>query len=112
MRALSVVLALAILSAAGYGSDGGSVMPDVTGKKLDVAESMISDAGIEGDVEVDGGGAFGVVNESNWRVCGQAPAQGAAVEGTARLTVDRSCTSDEQESGSSTARDDGGGRGT
>lgn len=101
MRSLSVVLASTILSAAGCGSDGGSVMPDVTGKKLDVAKSMISDAGINADVEVDGGGAFGVVNDSSWSVCTQAPAQGAAVDGAPQLTVDRSCAVEKQESGSS-----------
>ncbi len=39
-------------------------MPDVTGKKLDVAQSDIKQAGFENKVEVLGGGAFGVVKES------------------------------------------------
>ena len=66
-------------------------MPDVTGNKLDVAKSTIRDAGFEDEVKVDGGGAFGVLKESNWEVCDQSPAAGAPVSGAPRLTVDRSC---------------------
>jgi hypothetical protein len=73
-------------------------MPDVTGKKLDVAKSAIKDAGFEDEVKVDGGGVFGVVDESNWEVCEQAPGPGKAVSDAARLTVDRSCGDDAEPS--------------
>ena len=66
-------------------------MPNVTGERLDVAKSDIGQAGFADEVEVLGGGAFGVLVESNWVVCEQSPAAGEAVSGTPRLTVDRSC---------------------
>jgi len=89
--AVPIVLALA-LGLVGCGSGEDTVMPDVVGKKLDVA---LSDAGRMGlskdDVEVVGGGLFGVVDESNWEVCEQLPEAGAAVSDKLRFTVDRSC---------------------
>src|SRR4051794_38893449 len=92
MRALRLVVALAILLGfAGCGSDKNAVMPGVTGKKLDVAKGAIKDAGFEDDVKVDGGGVFGVIDESNWEVCDQSPVAGQAVSNAPRLTVDRSC---------------------
>ena len=42
-------------------------MPDVAGKKLDVAPSEIESAGFQDDVDVVGGGLFGIVNESTGR---------------------------------------------
>src|SRR4051812_12294491 len=92
MRALRLLVALAILLGfAGCGSDKNAVMPDVTGKKLDIATSAIKDAGFEDEVKVDGGGVFGVIDESNWQVCDQSPVAGEAVSDAPRLTVDRSC---------------------
>jgi hypothetical protein len=92
MRALRLVVALAILLGfAGCGSDKNPVMPDVTGKKVDVAKGAIKDAGFEDEVKVDGGGVFGVIDESNWEVCDQSPVAGEAVSDAPRLTVDRSC---------------------
>ncbi len=66
-------------------------MPDVQGKTLDVAMSDIEHAGSADDVDVDGGGLFGIVDESNWQVCEQSPAAGEVVTDAPRLTVDRSC---------------------
>jgi hypothetical protein len=63
----------------------------VTGKKVDVAQGAIKDAGFEDEVKVDGGGVFGVIDESNWEVCDQSPVAGEAVSDAPRLTVDRSC---------------------
>lgn len=92
MRALGLAIALAILlGGTGCGSDKNAVMPDVTGKQLDVAKSAIENAGYKGDVKVEGGGVFGVINESNWEVCKQSPAAGQTVSGHPRLSVDRSC---------------------
>lgn len=72
-----------------------AVMPDVVGLTLDVALSDIerADAGLE--VEVLGGGTFGVVVESNWEVCDQLPAAGESLTSDPQLTVERSCESDE-----------------
>lgn len=66
-------------------------MPDVVGDRLDVAKSDLSAAGVsEGDVEVVGGGMFGVVDESNWTVCEQSPSAGSAASDV-RVVVDREC---------------------
>lgn len=99
----AVVFAL-VLSVAGCGSeedtgtaaptkttDSDTAMPDVLGKRLDVALSDIKRSGLENDVEVVGGGTFGVVDESNWTVCEQSPAAGELVTEAPRLEVDRSC---------------------
>ena len=71
-----------------------TIMPDVVGRTLDVALSDIKRAGVEDEVEVLGGGTFGVVDESNWKVCEQVPAAGDEVTAAPRLTVDRSCGDD------------------
>lgn len=105
MRASILALALVTLSVAGCGSNGAGVMPDVRGKKLDAAKSTISDAGIAEEVKVEGGGAFGVVDESNWQVCVQSPTPGAAVTGAPQLTVDRTCSSGTETGTSSTPTD-------
>jgi hypothetical protein len=72
-------------------------MPDVLGRTLDVALSDVERAGVEDEVEVLGGGAFGVVVESNWQVCEQLPAAGETVTDAPQLTVDRSCDGDAPE---------------
>lgn len=82
-----------VLGLVGCGSD--KVMPDVTGKKLDVAKGDIKAAGFDDKVKVDGGGLLGVVMESNWTVCDQSPAAGKAVTDAPRLTVERSCDAGE-----------------
>ncbi|MGO4342872.1 DUF4839 domain-containing protein [Pedococcus sp. 2YAF34] len=69
-------------------------MPDVTGKRLDVAKSDVKRAGFQDDVEVLGGGVFGVVNESSWEVCEQTPAPGEPLTAAPRLTVGRECKKD------------------
>lgn len=92
-------LAVALLVSFGFvgcGSDQAAekpdvVMPDVVGQQLDVALSDIERAGFTDDVEVIGGGTFGVVDESNWQVCDQLPSAGQALTAAPRLTVDRSC---------------------
>ena len=70
-------------------------MPDVVEMQLDVALSDIERAGFEDEVEILGGGTFGVVDESNWTVCEQLPAAGEPLTGTPRVTVDRSCGGEE-----------------
>jgi hypothetical protein len=66
-------------------------MPDVIGRQLDIALSDIKSAGFEDEVEVIGGGTFGVADESNWQVCDQSPAAGQSLTAAPQLTVDRSC---------------------
>jgi hypothetical protein len=97
MKTLRVAAGFALLL--GLTGCGGSdedtaaktVMPDVKGRQLDVALNDIKSAGFEDEVDVTGGGTFGIVDESNWKVCDQAPAAGQALKGAPRLTVDRSC---------------------
>ena len=92
MRRLAVpfsVLALALLLPA-CSADVAATMPDVVGMSLDTAISDVERAGFDDEVEVLGGGMFGVLDESNWQVCDQSPAAGAVVD-KPRLTVDRSC---------------------
>ncbi|PFG20729.1 PASTA domain-containing protein [Serinibacter salmoneus] len=69
------------------------VMPDVVGQPLDIGASEIEASGFTDDVEVEGGGVFGVVDESNWTICEQTPSAGDPIAGTPVLTVDRECTS-------------------
>lgn len=105
MRAFRLVVALAIaLGFAGCGSDQNPVMPDVTGKQVDVAKGAIEDAGFEDEVKVDGGGVFGVIDESNWEVCDQSPRAGEAVSDAPRLTVDRSCDDAERSEASNPSK--------
>ena len=66
-------------------------MPDVTGKRLDVAKNAIKQARVADKVKVGGGGLLGVIVDSDWEVCDQLPAPGQAVSGAPQLTVDRSC---------------------
>lgn len=100
MKVIRLVVGFAlVLGLAGCGgsdkdSAAKTVMPDVKGQKLEVALSDIKRAGFEDEVEVVGGGTFGVVDESNWTVCQQTPAAGKAVKDTPRVVVDRSCPDD------------------
>ena len=92
VRLVQLAMTVAIASTfAGCGSDNDTAMPDVVGQRLDVAQSEIERAGFEDDVEIVGGGVFGVIDESNWQVCEQLPKAGSAISDKPRLTVERSC---------------------
>ncbi|MCR6032852.1 hypothetical protein GGQ22_15615 [Nocardioides sp. zg-579] len=98
LRVLSaLVVAAGMLTACG--EDEPAVMPEVVSMRLDVALSDIERAGFEDEVEVIGGGMFGVVDESNWIVCGQEPATSEEISGAPRLTVDRSCDDEDSAAG-------------
>jgi beta-lactam-binding protein with PASTA domain len=56
----------------------GTVVPDLVGTRLDEAVQQLADASL--DVDVEGGGLFGVVDEANWEVVDQEPAAGERVE--------------------------------
>lgn len=103
MHLLAVLVCLAFIAGCGSGSDEASVMPDVVGEGLDVAKSDLSAAGIsEDDLEVVGGGMFGVVVESNWTVCEQSPSPGSTASDV-RVIVDRTCEGDESRAGTDTS---------
>jgi beta-lactam-binding protein with PASTA domain len=88
-RRLQVSCAVVLLFAvAGCGGRAARNVPDVTGERLDVAQEELDDTGIGS--EVIGGGAFGVVVRSHWRVCEQHPRPGRVAK-TVELVVARSC---------------------
>ena len=66
-----------------------TLVPDVVGERLDIAKKRLQTRRFE--VDVDGGGILGVINESNWRVTEQRPAAGTYLEqgSSVRLTVER-----------------------
>jgi hypothetical protein len=86
---VAVTMGVGLLGCGSPTSD--PAMPDVTGKKLDVAKSDIKRAGFDGETEVLGGGTLGVVVDSNWVVCEQLPASGQPITEHPRLSVDREC---------------------
>jgi len=67
-------------------------MPNLLGERLDVALSELDGIGFgEDDVEIVGGGALGILDESNWIVCEQRPEPGNTTLENLRLIVDRTC---------------------
>jgi hypothetical protein len=67
----------------------GSAVPTLVGQRLDIALDRLQSAGLKGDVQ--GGGLFGVLDESGWKVVGQDPSPGArlAQGDSVRLDIDR-----------------------
>jgi PASTA domain-containing protein len=67
----------------------GTAVPALVGQRLDAALDHLETSGLK--AKVDGGGLFGIVDESNWRVVEQDPSPGARLrEGdTVTLHVDR-----------------------
>ena len=67
----------------------GSAVPALVGQRLDVALDRLQSAGLKGDVQ--GGGLFGVLDESGWKVVDQDPSPGARLSqgDTVHLDVDR-----------------------
>lgn len=63
-------------------------LPNLKGERLDVAQSRLDDRGIT--YEEVGGGAFGVIDPSNWEVCRTMPSAGTKVrDRTVKLIVER-----------------------
>jgi beta-lactam-binding protein with PASTA domain len=64
-------------------------VPALVGQRLDHALDRLESAGLKADVQ--GGGLFGVVDESGWKVVDQDPSPGARVSqgNTIRLDIDR-----------------------
>lgn len=91
MRALrAAVVFIVLVGLVGCGESKPPVMPSVVGQKLDAALSDIERAGFGEDVEVLGGGVFGVIDKGNWTVCEQEPAAGQVIAAP-RLKADRTC---------------------
>ena len=66
-----------------------TLVPDVVGQPLDIAKRQLALRRFE--VDVDGGGLLGVLDESNWRVTEQAPEPGTYLEqgSSVRLKIER-----------------------
>jgi hypothetical protein len=66
-----------------------TLVPDVVGQPLDIAKRQLALRRFE--VDVDGGGLLGVIDESNWRVVEQAPEPGTYLEqgSSVRLRVEK-----------------------
>ncbi len=66
-------------------------VPDLAGARLDLAGGLLDKLSIRHDTS--GGGLFGVIVESNWKVCATAPPPGAPLPSGLKLKlfVDRSC---------------------
>jgi len=73
--------------AGGCGGEANPV-PDVEGKRLDVAQELLDDAGL--GYEVIGGGDLGVIVRRNWQVCEQRPRSPKRAK-SVELHVGRSC---------------------
>ena len=80
----------------GGGNDGGNqgddmTLPSLVGMRLDEATSVLDERGLHR--EVDGGGLFGVLDDSGWTVCATTPEAGADVvpDDVVIVHVDRSC---------------------
>jgi beta-lactam-binding protein with PASTA domain len=72
-------------------SVGKVKVPQLRCRRLDVAEDMLHSKGLR--VRERGGGVFGIVVKSNWRVVTQSPRAGSRVPRGTRVTVyvDRDC---------------------
>lgn len=69
----------------------GAPVPRLVGLRLDAATARLDAAGLRR--EVDGGGLFGVLDESAWFVCATTPDASAPVAGSSVVVVhvDRDC---------------------
>ena len=66
-----------------------TLVPDVVGQRLDIAKRQLALRRFE--VDVDGGGLLGVIDDSNWHVTEQAPEPGTYLEqgSSVRLKVEK-----------------------
>ncbi len=86
---LRIVCAAALLLTAAACGATAKQVPDVTGDRLDVAQSRLDEAGL--GYEVVGGGVLGVVVRSHWQVCEQDPPPGGRAK-SVELVVERTCS--------------------
>jgi hypothetical protein len=70
---------------------GEKIVPNLLGKRLDVAENTLHETGLT--YKVIGGGLFGIVVRSDWTVCETEPASETMIQpgGRVKLIVSRSC---------------------
>lgn len=88
MRVKVIIPLLLLLPLSGCGGGEPQTVPDLRGKRLDVAERRLDSLGLE--YERVGGGTFGIVVRSNWTVCDQQPRPGTRAS-EVTLVVGRDC---------------------
>lgn len=94
MTMVVAALGLAGCAGGGEGSEAkAKTVPDVVGERLDLAQALMDDEGI--DYQEVGGGTFGIVEPDNWTVCETRPASGDPIEKnrSVKLIVERACAS-------------------
>jgi beta-lactam-binding protein with PASTA domain len=84
----AIVVIAIIASSGGFGHGSAHVVPDLRGQRLDLAEARVDAIGLDSDTR--GGGTFGIVIRSHWRVCAQEPLPGRTARDVL-LIVDREC---------------------
>jgi beta-lactam-binding protein with PASTA domain len=91
LGALGLLVIVVVVVAVAQSDQSGEPLaaPDVRGLRLDVADSRLESLGL--DVKTSGGGAFGVVNRSNWWVCTQDPGPGRETT-EVEVFVERECS--------------------
>jgi beta-lactam-binding protein with PASTA domain len=85
----TALCAALLVAGTACGSTQPAAVPDVTGKRLDVAEDTLDAAGLR--YRTAGGGAFGIIVRSHWYVCEQTPPP-TALATHVTVTVARSCS--------------------
>jgi hypothetical protein len=63
-----------------------TAVPSLVGERLDTAKQRLDEARF--DVDVNGGGLFGVLDDSNWEVVAQEPAAGTPLRQGSTVHVD------------------------
>lgn len=88
-RASIAVLTALVLAGCGSRSVESKPLPDLVGMNLRAAEETLDSRGLDHDAI--GGGSFGIIVRSNWRVCRQDPVAGKTAKGVT-VYVARRCT--------------------
>jgi hypothetical protein len=66
--------------------NGEVTVPDLVGAELDAAQAQLENLGLQDDE--NGGGAFGVIDPSNWQVVDQDPRAGSHVDAGSVVELD------------------------
>lgn len=84
LAALCIVLAAVVVAACG--ASELKTIPNIKGMSLDFAKARLESAGLEYAYDEDQG-AFGILDESNWKVCASDPPIGTTTSKKVWLIV-------------------------